>query len=181
MASFIQPYLDTLDRYLQQKNKVNEILQTLEDKTGVKKLYLAAGGIALAALWLVFGYGAQLLCNIIAFGYPAYASMKALESPETADDTKWLTYWVVFACFSVVEFFSDILLNWFPLYWLAKCVFLVYCFLPISSNGASLIYSKVVRPFFLKHQGRIDGHLNNFGDMAHKAAQAAAENSLKKD
>lgn len=46
--------------------------------------------------------------------------MKALESPQKDDDTKWLTYWVVFAVFSVVEYFSDFIVGWFPLYWLLK-------------------------------------------------------------
>ena len=41
------------------------------------------------------------------------------------DDTKWLTYWVVFALFSVFEFFSDFIFSWFPLYWLVK-VYVIY-------------------------------------------------------
>jgi len=177
----LQSYMDALEKHLNEKNKVTEALQYLEDKSGVKKLYIAAGGIALAALWLVFGYGAQLLCNLIAFGYPAYASVKAIESPQTNDDTKWLMYWVVFAVFSVAEFFSDILLNWFPLYWLVKCVFLIWCFAPISANGTNFIYSKVVRPFFLKHQGEIDITLGKVGQMASKVAEKAAENAMKND
>jgi len=177
----LQSYMDTLEKHLQEKNKVTEALQFLEEKTGVKKLYLAAGGIALAGLWLVFGYGAQLLCNLIGFGYPAYASVKAIESPQTNDDTKWLMYWVVFSVFSVVEFFSDILLNWFPLYWLVKCVFLIWCFVPISANGTNFIYSKLVRPVFLKHQNEIDSVLNKAGQMAGKVAEKAAENAMKND
>lgn len=46
--------------------------------------------------------------------------MKALETPKKEDDTKWLTYWVVFAVFTIVEFFSDYILCWFPVYWLFK-------------------------------------------------------------
>jgi len=180
MAAQLTAFLDYLDKQLQQKNKITELLGLAEEKTGVKKLYLAAGGIGVLALWLVFGYGAQLLCNLIGFGYPAYASVKAIESPPTSDDTKWLMYWVVFALFSVVEFFSDLLLNWFPLYWLVKCVFLIWCFLPFASNGTNVIYSRVVRPLFLKHQGSVDNLLDKAGKVASGLADKATEAALKK-
>lgn len=50
----------------------------------------------------------------------SFISVKAVESASKEDDTQWLIYWVVFGVFNIVEFFSDILLSWFPLYFLVK-------------------------------------------------------------
>ena len=46
------------------------------------------------------------------FAYPAYCSIQALESKTKGDDTQWLTYWVVFAAFSVIEYFADFIAGW---------------------------------------------------------------------
>ena len=42
--------------------------------------------------WLPFGFG-------------------ALESTSKIDHTQWLIYWVVFAAFSVVEYFADFIVG----------------------------------------------------------------------
>ncbi len=49
--------------------------------------------------------------------------IKAIESATKEDDTKWLTYWVVYGVFSVAEFFADIFLSWFPFYFLGKVLY----------------------------------------------------------
>lgn len=181
MAATVNQFLESLDKHLhpKEKNKVTELLEVAEAKTGVKRLYLVSGAIGVLSLWLIFGWGAQLLCNAIGFLYPAYASVRAIESKPKDDDTKWLMYWVVFALFSVVEFFSDILLNWFPLYWLAKCIFLIWCFMPIASNGANVIYTRVVRPLFLKHQGHVDSFLGKASEAASNLVNKVAEEAKK--
>ena len=108
--------------------QVADVFKALEDNTGIQRLYLAYGLIALTVTWLAFGFGAQLVANTIGlvktfyftlelhlsfrFAYPAYCSIQALESKQKGDDTQWLTYWVVFAAFSVLEYFADFIAGW---------------------------------------------------------------------
>jgi len=174
MSAFFAGYLEVLDKKLHEKNKITEYFEKAEKATGVKRVYLAIGLIGLWALYMILGHGAELICNAIGFAYPAYTSMIALETHNKEDDTRWLTYWVTFAAFSLVEFFSEFILDFVPFYWLVKCIFLIWCFAPISNNGSQFLYYKVIRPIFLKNRKAIDDTLNkaatNVAGLAFDAA-----------
>jgi len=162
MAEKIKEVRDSLDKALRDESKPwATTFAMVEAKTGVDRLYIFLGCIGIAALYLIFGCGAQLLCNIIGFIYPAYCSIKAIESHSKDDDTKWLTYWVVFAIFSLVEFFADLIVGWFPLYWLAKCFFFMWLMMPGELNGSVILYHRLVRYHFLKHENEIDAAINS--------------------
>jgi len=189
MSAGVAGLQEKLNKSLNQKGMIGDTFKMLEDNTGVQRLYIAYGLGGIIVLWLAFGFGAQLLANTVGFLYPAYCSIKALESSVKNDDTQWLTYWVVFAFFSVVEYFADFIAGWVPFYWLSKCLFLVWCMAPIEANGANVIYSKVILPFFMEHQGNIDGALaraqGKAGDfldkVTEKAKDMAAEHQLNKN
>lgn len=155
LPPLVQKFLDDVDKKLHEDNSVSRVLSQVEIKTGVKRLHIVLGFVAIHAIYLVFGHSAALLCNIIGFLYPAYISIKAIETASKDDDTQWLTYWVIFALFNVVEFFADTFTKYFPVYWLFKCGFLIYLYLPMTL-GAQKIYHRAVKPFVLKHQSAID-------------------------
>jgi len=181
MSQIYKQFNDYLEKMLHEKGRIADLSEKIEKTTGVKRIYIAQGILGFISIYMIFGYFAELICNIVGFIYPAYASIHALESHDKDDDTKWLTYWVVFAFFSVVEFFSDVIFSWFPLYWLVKVVFLVWCFLPIQNNGSSYIYSRLIRPVFLKNRQNIDNVLSSAVGTATGLASKAYDGARKQE
>jgi receptor expression-enhancing protein 5/6 len=111
-----------------------------------------------------------LLANIIGFAYSAFCSIRALESTSKNDDTQWLTYRVVFAAFSVIEYLAD-LAGSVPVYGLVHAHH--------KNNGATIIYYKVILPFFKRHSSTIDRAIekaeNKATDIFTKALEEAKE------
>jgi receptor expression-enhancing protein 5/6 len=126
-------------------------LKAAEEKTRIPKtvILVVSGLTSFVVLYLAIGPG--LLCNLVGFVYPAYASFKAIESEEKEDDTQWLTYWVVYAVFNIIETFVDLILFWFPFYYSIKFGFLIWLFLP-NVRGAQYLYTHLILPFFLRQE-----------------------------
>ncbi|KAM7532812.1 hypothetical protein Aperf_G00000129125 [Anoplocephala perfoliata] len=171
---YVNNVRDQLNKKLREKNAVNDCLENVEKKTGVKREYIVYGISAVVVLYLMVGWGATLLANFIGFLYPAYASIKAIETPHKDDDTKWLTYWVVYAAFSLIETFTDIFLYWIPFYPLLKCVLLLFLMISGKYNGSIVLYKKFIRPYILKYEDQIDRAADEVGKFVDKAKSDAA-------
>lgn len=131
--------------YNERGGKAIELLACVEAATKVKRELIVCGLGGLFGLYMLFGYFAQLVCNTIGFAYPAYASVKAIRTERKDDDTQWLTYWTVLAVFSLLDFFSEKMMGVFRIYWIVKCAFLLYLYLP-QFRGAEHLYRDVVNP-----------------------------------
>ncbi|XP_003382355.1 PREDICTED: receptor expression-enhancing protein 5-like [Amphimedon queenslandica] len=156
------------------ENPLAGIFEKAEKTLRLKREWLFFGFVVLIILYLIIGHGTGLLVNLIGFVYPAYKSCKAIDSEETDDDTQWLTYWVVYAFFGLIEFFTDILLSWIPFYFLGKCVFLIWCMMPMANNGSAVIYHNFIKPFIKRHEKTFEKAI----DMTSKLAKEGAKDAF---
>lgn len=99
-------------------------------------------GIPILLMFLLGG--GHFIIDLVAYLYPAYASIKAIETNEKDDDTQWLTYWLVFSLFKLVEGIAEPLIHLIPFYFVGKVAFLVWCFYP-GVDGAKTIYSNFIK------------------------------------
>ncbi|KAG9093312.1 ER membrane protein DP1/Yop1 [Ceratobasidium sp. UAMH 11750] len=121
-------------------------MNTLEQRTGVPKTYLAAGGAALMFLLVSVNALAAPASNLVGWGLPAYMSMKAIETPSGRDDVQWLTYWVIFGFLTYLESFAlRLVLHYLPWYFAIKTVFVLWLQLP-QTQGAATLYHAAIRP-----------------------------------
>ena len=136
----------------QAKTMVDEQMNTIQKKSGVNPkavIILLIVGLFLASTrW----FSSYVTC-IIGVLCPTYLSLKAIESPEEGDDKQFLTYWVVYGLFSIIDLATEFLIKIFPWYYTFKLAFLIWLFMP-NFNGATYIYNKVIYPLFYKHKSK---------------------------
>ena len=143
--------------------QIDKYVNLVSEKTGQSEKIVKNGGLALIVIVFVFGFGASIVANFIGVMYPAFQSFKALESPNSDDDKKWLTYWLVFSAFSIMDHFAAMVLTYVPFYYIFKLCFLVYLFHPMT-DGAVVIYSRYLYPTYKKYEKNIDNLKDQYND-----------------
>lgn len=142
--------------------------------SGIPPIFVVfAGSIVLAAAFF-FLFGMVMLCNLVGFAYPAYASYKAIKSEGKDDDTQWLTYWVVYAFFNVLETFIDSIVIYFPQYFAFKIGLLFWMFSP-TTMGADFTYKNFLRPYLLEHEATFDKYKNKIDNAVTEGVEASHE------
>lgn len=163
--------IQVINNLLEQRNIFTDFLNKLEAATNVRRQTLFLGGLCFILLYLSVGYAANLLCYFLGFVFPTYASVKAIESSDLMEDTKWLTYWVVFSMVNFLEIF----LEWIPLYFLLKFFLLVWCMFPGPWSGTAVIYNLIICPFVMRHRNKLDTAICQVAKHVRQAAEKAAE------
>lgn len=152
---------------------LQEQLRIIEEKTNINpKLVLGVLGAALAFVFI--GYFEVHITNIIGILYPAYWSIKAIESKETDDDKQWLTYWTVFSLFIILELFCGVFLRFIPFYFFIKLAFLIWLFMP-NTQGAVFVYNNFLRKLFKQYEKDLDEINNKFTGSVNNAVKDGTE------
>ncbi|KAI5299041.1 ER membrane protein DP1/Yop1 [Ascosphaera pollenicola] len=141
-------------------------LNNLERQTSVPKVYAFLGLLGLYVFFIFFNIGGHFLVNLAGFVIPAYYSLEALFTVDKRDDSQWLTYWVVFSLFTVIESAVSAA-YWFPFYYLFKFVLVLWMALP-QFGGAELVFNSLLRPVFARHfqSGSTSANLRSQADAA---------------
>ncbi|CAF0969829.1 unnamed protein product [Rotaria sordida] len=169
MAAAVQTQIRKIEQKLQPylyKGPLSSYWDLIEKKVPVKREQIALGLFGFLAIYLIIGWANDFVCNFLGFIYPAYASILAIESKTTHDDTEWLIYWVVYALFGFIEYIGHNFFHTLPFYWLGKCLFLIWLMAPGPKGGSQLLYNKLMRPLVLKSRPTIEQRARDANEYA---------------
>ncbi|GIY75516.1 receptor expression-enhancing protein 4 [Caerostris extrusa] len=80
---------------------------------------------------------------------------------------KWMMYWIIFALFTCVETFADILVSfWLPFYYEMKILFVLWLLSP-ATRGSSVMYRRFVHPQLTKREKEIDDYIAKARDQGY--------------
>jgi len=119
------------------------------------------------------GFG-NFIVDLIAFVYPLYMSLKAIESSDKDDDTAMLTYWLMFSFIKVFESMFGWLTAIIPFYFIFKIALCIWCYHP-KSLGANTLYHRIVKPFIVPKMNEILGVTSSSGANTDSSTSASAE------
>jgi receptor expression-enhancing protein 5/6 len=105
-------------------------IKEIAGKIGVETGVLLGGVSALTLLITLFIFGSTILTLTITVIYPSIKSIGALESKGIDDDKEWLTYWIIFGLFTLLEDFAGFILNMIPYFYWVKLVFFIFLLAP---------------------------------------------------
>ena len=149
-------------------------MNLIQEKTGIKGIFVI-WGLILAVIFVYFNIFDSIITNLVGTVYPAFWTIKSLEQNIIEEQKKWLTYWVVFGAFIIVDMGSPVIVKFIPIYFVAKILFLIWLFMP-GSIGCEVVYNLVVKRIFGYYEDKIDSYIIGAKDYANDMFN---ENNLK--
>ena len=173
--------MDILNARLRPLNALGDKVPQIKEfarNAGIESGVIVAAGGAVLSLVTLCVFGATILTLAITVLYPAAKSIQALETHSTDDDKEWLTYWIIFGIFTLLDDFAGFLLSMIPYYFWIKLAFFVYLFAPMT-KGSQVIYDKVVKPLLDQYKDKIEGLISGIKGSAGDVVSEAKKQALR--
>jgi hypothetical protein len=119
--------------------KINEIINKVEDKTKInKKNLIAILSSSFVLIW--FGIFDVYISYLLTVFYPVKWSLKVIGKKEMDGDKQWLSYWLIFSIFVFLDLFAEYIIVVIPFYFVIRTLILLWCYMP-GLKGALVVYN----------------------------------------
>ena len=123
-------------------------------------------------LLVILGVGQHYITTLIGVAYPAFQSFCILDAGNEALEKQWLTYWVVYGCFEILDHFAGFILTIIPFYYVGKMFFIIYL---ANYGGATFVYDNYLRAYFVDALQKVDDSTADVYNSASAKLQAAQD------
>ena len=130
-------------------------MDTITNLTGITASQIKNIIVLVFSGMIFFGAGEKFFTIAVGVAYPTFMSFMALESVDENDDKQWLTYWIVFGAFNILDHFADVITAFIPFYLLFKVIFFVYLMHPWT-QGATTVYNMLILPNVKKYETKLN-------------------------
>ena len=134
----------------------NILMQSIEAKTGLNG-YVVIGLLLICVILVYLNIFESFITNFIGTVYPGFCTIKSIEK-KSKDKKNWLTYWLIFGSFLIVDKFAVIIMKIIPFYFVLKILFLIWMFLP-GSNGSAIVYNLLLKKIFKYLETNVDPYM----------------------
>lgn len=122
--------------------------------------------------------GKEIFVLLVTVIYPSLHSIRAISSKDDNDDKIWLTYWMIFGFFHIIETFFSFILYFIPYYSWIRIGLFSYLLIP-QFNGVEKVYTGVVKKLLDENKELIQRLLKETESIA--ASVESSVMDLKKD
>lgn len=149
---------------------------------------IAGAGLLWLMCFIFWGFTGELVCSLVAFLYPTYASFKAVEDAAhgiagaEVNVDYWLRYWLTYAFSMLTEGVFYAFLSMVPFYHLIRLVYIVWLFFP-ATNGAQVVYAWGIAPLLRRYRPVVEMAMSRmsgeFSVLAPRRGASAEERSAQ--
>lgn len=153
-------------------------IKQLAQQFGLESGVIVGGVLTLVTLITFAIFGSSILTLVITVLYPSFKSIQALETKSNDDDKEWLTYWIIFGLFSLIDDCCGCLLSFIPYFYWIKLAFFIYLLAP-QTRGAQFLYNTVVKQQLHKYKSQIESLISDVKGSVKEVASEAKNTAVK--